>query len=122
MRVHPISVVAAAILGSPSFGQAQVAAGPGAWAPVLPPQAMLELLTDIGSRTEGPATTSVGTAYFVDLDLPNGGRIWRWDPEAREARVIRSPSGMAAGLAIGQDGTVLTAELASRGRPKDWPI
>ena len=82
---------------------------------VVAAAAELELLTDVGVRTEGPVAAADGSIYFVDLDIPNGGRIWRWDSSSREARVFRVPSGVAAGLAIDRDGNLLTAEVASGG-------
>jgi gluconolactonase len=82
---------------------------------LIAPGVDLELLADVGIRTEGPVAAPDGSIYFVDLDIPDGGRIWRWDPVRREARPFREPSGVAAGLAIGRDGHLLTAEVASGG-------
>ena len=56
-----------------------------------------------------------GTIYFVDLDIARGGSIWRYDPRTKQASVLRSPSGVAAGSAIDPKGNLLTAELASGG-------
>jgi gluconolactonase len=82
---------------------------------VIPPAATLELIADVGIRTEGPAFAPDGRLYFVDLDIPNGGRIWRWDPNTNQTSVLVAPSGVAAGLAIGPDGNLYTAEVASGG-------
>lgn len=81
----------------------------------LPPSAKPELLAEVGQRTEGPAAGPDGSVYFVDLDIANGGRIWRWDPRTRTTTPVRSPSGLAAGLAFGPDGRLATAELARNG-------
>lgn len=83
--------------------------------PVLPASVALELLVDVGVLTEGPAADFDRGVYFVDLDIAKGGRIWRWDPASRKVRVIHAPSGVAAGLALGPNGDLFTAELASGG-------
>lgn len=55
---------------------------------VTSPDAELEPLADVGIRTKGPVAAPDGSVYFVDLDIPSGGRIWRWDPVRREALAL----------------------------------
>jgi gluconolactonase len=82
---------------------------------IVPPSAKPVLLADVGQRTEGPAPAADGSVYFVDIDVANGGHIFRWDPATQKAVSVRAPSGLAAGLAFGPDGQLATAELARNG-------
>lgn len=82
---------------------------------VIPASAKAELLVDVGQRTEGPAPAADGSVYFVGLDIAVGGNIFRWDPASRSVTTVRTPSGLAAGLAFGPDGRLATAELARNG-------
>lgn len=62
-------VFAAAVLPGTLPASGQVAEpSPG---DVIAPNAELELLVDVGIRTEGPVAAADGSVYFVDLDIPS---------------------------------------------------
>ena len=55
-----------------------------------------------GVLLEGPAMSTEGILYFTVITITHvegmkAGKIWTYDPQAGEAKVFRSPSGMAKG-------------------------
>ncbi len=93
---------------------------------VISEDARLELLFDDACFTEGVAVAPDGQVYFSDItftsscrygdiDLPQAGIIWRYDPETKETSVFRSPSGMSNGLKFDAAGNLVAAEGADFG-------
>lgn len=84
---------------------------------VIRSDARLEKVFGEGINTEGPAVAPDGSVFFVDLPVSTttpkpAGRIWRWDPQTGEARIYRSPSGMAAGIEFDGDGRMVVAHMS----------
>ncbi|VGO19212.1 SMP-30/gluconolactonase/LRE family protein [Pontiella sulfatireligans] len=88
---------------------------------IFPPGSKLEVLFDgADSFTEGPAVSPDGDLYFSDITwshtgLDMAGHIWRYDVEKKEARIFRSPSGQANGMAFDADGNLVIAQGADFG-------
>src|SRR6476660_4075818 len=64
-----------------------------------------------GRLLEGPAMAPDGTLYFTDITLTDiegmkAGIIWNYNPQTGDAKVFRSPSGMANGLSFDSDGNL----------------
>jgi len=73
-----------------------------------------------GFLLEGPTMAPDGTLYFSDITFTQfegmkAGIIWSYNPETREAKVFRSPSGMANGLSFDNDGNLIVCEGADFG-------
>ncbi|MBL7697487.1 MAG: SMP-30/gluconolactonase/LRE family protein [Chitinophagaceae bacterium] len=73
-----------------------------------------------GTLLEGPTMAPDGTLYFTDLAFTEfegmkAGIIWKFNPQTGEAKVFRSPSGMANGLAFDTDGNLIACEGADFG-------
>ena len=47
---------------------------------------------------------------FTSISGMKAGVIWSFDPETRETKVFRSPSGMAAGMMFDQQGRLVVCE------------
>ncbi|VGO18214.1 SMP-30/gluconolactonase/LRE family protein [Pontiella sulfatireligans] len=88
---------------------------------VVPAGSRLELLFDgADAFTEGPAVSPDGTLYFSDITwshrgLNMAGHIWCYDFRTKEARIFRSPSGQANGMAFDAHGNLVIAEGADFG-------
>ena len=73
---------------------------------------------------EGMAVAADGRIFFSEITrsaacadakgVP-GGRLWSYDPAARQLRLFREPSNMAAGLAIDRSGALIAAEGGDHG-------
>lgn len=89
--------------------------------PIFPSGSKLELLFDgADSFTEGPAVSPDGTLYFSDITwsyrgLNMAGHIWSYDFQTKEARIFRSPSGQANGMAFDAHGNLVIAQGADFG-------
>jgi gluconolactonase len=83
---------------------------PGA-AAILPPDATLERLWDLGEFTEGGVWMPDGALLFSDI----GNRILRFDPATKQVGVFREPSGRANGLVLSRGGKLIVAEGANTG-------
>ncbi len=73
-----------------------------------------------GLLLEGPSMSPEGILYFTDITFTQvegmkAGIIWSFDPETGEAKVFRSPSGMANGLAFDKEGNLIACEGADFG-------
>ncbi len=73
-----------------------------------------------GVLLEGPAMSPEGILYFTDITITDvegmkAGIIWTYDPQTGEARVFRSPSGMANGLIFDREGNLIACEGADFG-------
>lgn len=69
---------------------------------------------------EGPTMASDGTLYFSDITFTalsgmKAGHIWMLNPATREAKIFRSPSGMANGMMFDAQGNLLVCEMADFG-------
>ena len=91
----------------------------------FPPGAVLETVFSGGCGVmEGMATAADGRIFFTEIarsvscadarGVP-GGRILVYSPAARDVKVFREPSGMAAGLTIDRRGGLIAAEGADFG-------
>jgi len=78
-----IPLVMVCVLVLPAPGTPQDRSGPQRNSTFLTVDAAPEILVDVGAMTEGPIAAPDGTIYFVDLDIPNGGTIWRWPRRSR---------------------------------------
>jgi gluconolactonase len=81
-------------------------------------------LTEIfsGGETflEGPTMSRDGILFFSDLTFTSvsgmkAGIIWTLNPQSKEAKVYRSPSGMSNGLMFDPDGYLIVCEGADYG-------
>ncbi len=97
----------------------------------IPSDAKLELLVngaDYGIVfTEGAAVGCDGRVYFSDITFsaakpsktPRGGLlagvIWAYDPETKETKAFRSPSGMSNGIKFDAECNMINAEGADFG-------
>lgn len=73
-----------------------------------------------GFLLEGPTMAPDGVLYFSDITFTDfegmkAGIIWRYNPETKETKVFRSPSGMANGLSFDTDGNLIICEGADFG-------
>jgi gluconolactonase len=73
-----------------------------------------------GVLLEGPAMSPEGILYFTDITVTDvegmkAGIIWTYDPKTGDAKVFRSPSGMANGLIFDRDGNLIACEGADFG-------
>jgi gluconolactonase len=73
-----------------------------------------------GVLLEGPAMAPDGSLYFTDITITQfegmkAGIIWNYNPESGEAKVYRSPSGMANGLSFDTNGNLIICEGADFG-------
>lgn len=73
-----------------------------------------------GLLLEGPTMAPDGTLYFTDITFTHvegmkAGIIWNYNPQTRETKVFRSPSGMANGLSFDIDGNLIACEGADFG-------
>ena len=87
---------------------------------IVAPGAELEVIYDKGVWLEGPVQAPDGSLYVSDVTISfySGGQlgaILSHDPATLETRVLRSPSGMTNGLAIGPDGALFAASGADYG-------
>ncbi len=91
----------------------------------FPADSSLELVFSGGCGVmEGLTSVPDGRVFFTEITrsvecadvrgVP-GGRIWVLEPGAAKPRVFREPSGMAAGLAAGAQGSLFAAEGADHG-------
>lgn len=115
----------------PAVGEALPAevAPVGADPAFLGPEVPAERVVDGASLdlvfTEGPAVACDGSVFFSDITWSRGprgprggfraGNIFRYRPESGRLELLRSPSGMANGLAIDAECGLLAAEGADRG-------
>ena len=104
---------------------------PGGDPAFVPSGAQLELLVkgdDLGIVfTEGAAVGCDGKVYFSDITFSGSpksktsrggilaGVIWVYDPEAKQTRVFRSPSGMSNGIKFDAACNMVHAEGADYG-------
>lgn len=73
-----------------------------------------------GVLLEGPAMSVEGILYFTDITITHvegmkAGTIWAYDPQTGDAKVFRSPSGMANGLIFDREGNLIACEGADFG-------
>jgi hypothetical protein len=61
-----------------------------------------------GRNIEGIASDA-NYVYAIE-DLPEGGRLWRYDPTSRQADVLRNGLAVGEGLAICPDGRLFYSE------------
>ena len=81
---------------------------------IFPADAVPERVAEAQTHTEGPAVGPDGRIYFCDITMTRfsgmeAGTIYAFDPGTGSTRVVRSPSGMAAGLKFDGDGNMLAA-------------
>ena len=97
----------------------------------IAPDAKLELLVNGADHgivfTEGAAVGCDGKVYFSDITFsaapasktPGGGVlagvIWVYDPQSKETKAFRSPSGMSNGIKFDADCNMINAEGADFG-------
>jgi gluconolactonase len=109
--IRPAVALAVLAAGADRLGAQQVERDVGG---MFPPGAVAEVIFTDGFFTEGPAMGPDGLLYFSDITFTAGsgmqaGYIWRVDPDARQAEIWRSPSGMSNGLAWDARGRLVAA-------------
>lgn len=87
---------------------------------IVAPGSELEIVYDKGVWLEGPVQAPDGSLYISDVTISfySGGRfgdILTHDPVSLDTKVLRSPSGMTNGLAIGPSGALFAASGADYG-------
>src|SRR5258706_6855416 len=69
---------------------------------------------------EGPTMSIDGILFFSDITFTSvsgmkAGIIWTFNPQTKEAKVYRSPSGMSNGLMFDGNGDLIACEMADFG-------
>lgn len=87
---------------------------------IAPNAVLTEIFSGGDTFLEGPTMSSDGILYFSDITFSDqsgmkAGNIWMLDPQTREAKVYRSPSGMANGLMFDAEGALVACEGADFG-------
>jgi gluconolactonase len=92
--------------------------------PILAPNSKLTQIFDGGEVfLEGPTMSPDGILFFSDITFTEfsgmkAGYIWTLNPETREAKIYRSPSGMANGMKFDAAGNLVVCEMADFGGRK----
>lgn len=72
---------------------------------------------------EGPTMSNEGILFFSDITFTaasgmKAGYIWTLNPQTKEAKIFRSPSGMANGMEFDAAGNLVVCEMADFGGRK----
>jgi gluconolactonase len=81
---------------------------------------LIEVFSGGESFLEGPTMSEDEILFFSDItftndSVMNAGIIWTFDPQSKEAKVYRSPSGMSNGLMFDREGFLIACEGADFG-------
>lgn len=81
---------------------------------------LTEVFSEGETFLEGPTMSPDGILFFSDITFTalsgmKAGIIWSFNPETKEAKVYRSPSGMSNGLMFDSKGYLLVCEGAGFG-------
>lgn len=92
---------------------------------IVPAGAKLEKLFDGIVLTEGVAVAPNGMVYFSDITFSHqakdekgaiqAGHIWMFNPQTRQTKIFRSPSGMSNGIKFDANGDMIICEGADYG-------
>jgi gluconolactonase len=86
---------------------------------IFPAGVKLDRVFRANSHTEGPAVGPDGRIFFCDITSSRrseeGGAIYVFDPRSEQTTLLRSPSGMAAGIKFDSDGNMVTTQGADFG-------
>jgi gluconolactonase len=87
---------------------------------VLPNSKLTEIFSGGDTFLEGPTMSRDGILFFSDITFTSGtemkaGIIWTLNPQTKEAKVYRSPSGMSNGLMFDANGDLVACEGADFG-------
>jgi gluconolactonase len=87
---------------------------------VRPNSKLTEIFSGGDTFLEGPTMSPEGILFFSDITFTTfsgmkAGYIWMLDPATREAKIYRSPSGMANGMKFDTQGNLLACEMADFG-------
>lgn len=99
-----------------SFGQT-----PGLESKFIHPNAKLtEVFSGGDTFLEGPTMSKDGILFFSDITITSvsgmkAGIIWTFNPQNKEAKVFRSPSGMSNGMMFDPNGDLTVCEGADFG-------
>ena len=93
--------------------------------PIVPAGAKLEKLFDGIVLTEGVAVAPNGMVYSSDITFSHqakdekgaiqAGHIWMFNPQTRQTKIFRSPSGMSNGIKFDANGDMIICEGADYG-------
>jgi gluconolactonase len=87
---------------------------------VLPDSKLTEVFSGGDTFLEGPTMSREGILFFSDITFTSisemkAGIIWTFNPQTKEAKVYRSPSGMSNGLMFDANGDLIACEGADFG-------
>jgi len=90
---------------------------------ILPNSKLAEVFSGGETFLEGPTMSGDGILFFSDIAFSfspgmKAGIIWTFNPENKEAKVYRSPSGMSNGLIFDSNGDLIACEGADFGGRK----
>ena len=93
--------------------------------PIVPAGAKLEKLFEGIVLTEGVAVAPNGLVYFSDITFSHqaieedgsihAGHIWVFNPQTKQTKIFRSPSGMSNGIKFDAHGRMVVCEGADHG-------